>query len=107
FHVNVTVSMLSTSPLFSYTTLFRSNLLALASGVCFALFFLLLRHSKARAVNRASSAIYGNLLVVLICAPAFFGAWQRGIGASDLDRKSTRLNSSHRTISYAVFCLNN
>src|SRR5207248_6403925 len=23
------------------------------------------------------------------------------------DRKSTRLNSSHRTISYAVFCLNN
>src|SRR5207248_9072779 len=23
-----------------------------------------------------------------------------------LDRKSTRLNSSHRTISYAVFCLN-
>src|SRR5207248_8620603 len=23
----------------------------------------------------------------------------------DLDRKSTRLNSSHRTISYAVFCL--
>src|SRR5207248_11131441 len=24
---------------------------------------------------------------------------------SDVDRKSTRLNSSHRTISYAVFCL--
>src|SRR5207248_3260793 len=24
---------------------------------------------------------------------------------SELDRKSTRLNSSHRTISYAVFCL--
>src|SRR5207248_5006093 len=23
----------------------------------------------------------------------------------DVDRKSTRLNSSHRTISYAVFCL--
>src|SRR5437660_4633563 len=33
------------------------NLLALASGVCFALFFLLLRHSKARDVNRASSVI--------------------------------------------------
>src|SRR5213593_3963036 len=60
------------------------NLLALASGVCFALFFLLLRHSKAREVNRASSAIYGNLIVVLICAPAFFGAARRGIGASDL-----------------------
>src|SRR5437879_9589483 len=25
--------------------------------------------------------------------------------ASDIDRKSTRLNSSHRCISYAVFCL--
>src|SRR5438105_6202239 len=62
------------------------NLLALASGVCFALFFLLLRHSKAREVNRASSAIYGNLIVVLLCAPAFFGAMQRGIGAGDFAR---------------------
>ena len=46
------------------------NLLALGSGLCFALYFLLLRHSKSRDVNRASSVIYGNLLVVLICAPA-------------------------------------
>ena len=46
------------------------NLLALASGVCFAFYFLLLRHSSARNVNRASSVIYGNLLVVLIAAPA-------------------------------------
>src|SRR6202047_2453566 len=29
----------------------------------------------------------------------------QGRGAKDTDRKSTRLNSSHRTISYAVFCL--
>ena len=62
------------------------NLLALASGVCFALFFLLLRHSKARNVNRASSAIYGNLIVVLICAPAFLGALQHGISAPDFGR---------------------
>src|SRR3712207_7234069 len=27
--------------------------------------------------------------------------------AQDLDRKSTRLNSSHANISYAVFCLKN
>src|SRR3712207_7060641 len=27
------------------------------------------------------------------------------LGAADLDRKSTRLNSSHANISYAVFCL--
>jgi len=45
------------------------NILALASGLCFALYFLLLRHSKARLVNRASSAIYGNLLAALITAP--------------------------------------
>jgi drug/metabolite transporter (DMT)-like permease len=45
------------------------NILALASGVCFAAYFLLLRHSSARLVNRAASAIYGNLLVVLITAP--------------------------------------
>ena len=50
------------------------NLLALASGFCFALYFLLLRHSKSRAVNRASSVIYGNLLVVLIAAPAGLAA---------------------------------
>src|SRR5688500_19105266 len=30
----------------------------------------------------------------------------RGVGGADLaDRKSTRLNSSHLVISYAVFCL--
>src|SRR2546423_6905760 len=62
------------------------NLFALASGVCFALFFLLLRHAKARQVNRATSTIYGNLVVVLICAPAFFGAVQHGISAADFAR---------------------
>lgn len=46
------------------------NSLALASGLCFAFYFLLLRHPSSRKVNRASSVIYGNLLVVLVCAPA-------------------------------------
>src|ERR1041385_4488311 len=46
------------------------NILALSSGLCFACYFLLLRHSKSRSVNRASSVIYGNLLVVLVAAPA-------------------------------------
>src|SRR5690349_22413741 len=32
-------------------------------------------------------------------------AWHRGRGADHADRKSTRLNSSHVEISYAVFCL--
>jgi len=59
------------------------NILALASGLCFAAYFLLLRHPKARLVNRASSVIYGNLLVILITAP-----W--GIAAlRSLDRYDT------------------
>lgn len=45
------------------------NILALASGFCFALYFLLLRHPRAREVNRASSVIYGNTLAVLLTAP--------------------------------------
>ena len=45
------------------------NLMALASGLCFALYFLLLRHPRAREVNRASSVIYGNTLAVILTAP--------------------------------------
>src|SRR5688500_7416930 len=45
------------------------NLMALPSGLFFAIYFLLLRHPRAREVSRASSVIYGNLLVVLVCAP--------------------------------------
>src|SRR5215203_1048958 len=45
------------------------NLMALASGLCFAFYFLLLRHPRAREVNRASSVIYGNMLAAIITAP--------------------------------------
>src|SRR5829696_1729313 len=45
------------------------NLMALASGLCFACYFLLLRHPRAREVNRASSVIYGNTLAVLMTLP--------------------------------------
>src|SRR2546430_5721534 len=39
--------------------------------------------------------------VLLVCGlPA-----SRGVHVPELDRKSTRLNSSHSQISYAVFCL--
>lgn len=47
------------------------NITALASGLCFALFILLLRHPHASRVNRASSVIYGNLLICVLTAPAF------------------------------------
>ena len=45
------------------------NVAALASGVCFAVYFLLLRHPRAREVNRASSVIYGNAAAVIITLP--------------------------------------
>src|SRR5215510_2350055 len=79
------------------------NLLALASGLCFALYFLMLRHSKARLVNRASSVIYGNLLAVLITAP-----W--GLAAlSHLDRSDLMtvvyLGVFQLGLSYTLFTL--
>src|SRR3712207_8544145 len=40
--------------------------------------------------------------VVLALAVGTLGFW---LGAGGGDRKSTRLNSSHANISYAVFCL--
>jgi drug/metabolite transporter (DMT)-like permease len=46
----------------------RGNIAALASGLCFAFYILLLRHWRSREVNRASSVIYGNLLLVLVTA---------------------------------------
>src|SRR5207248_9393041 len=49
----------------------------------------------------------GKMDVVFIDAPCSgTGSWRRHPDTKwRLDRKSTRLNSSHRTISYAVFCL--
>src|SRR5206468_7072624 len=50
----------------------------------------------ARAVVSVSPE---NLAAVLTIAR------QYGLAAREIDRKSTRLNSSHDQISYAVFCL--
>jgi drug/metabolite transporter, DME family len=49
----------------------EGNLTALGSGVCFAFFLLLLRHQRAGRVNRASSVIYGNVIICIVTAPAF------------------------------------
>src|SRR2546430_4179353 len=68
------------STLFPYTTLFRS---------------------PVRAVRRGAGG--GQRLPVHLAA----GAQRQGFHAHERggDRKSTRLNSSHSQISYAVFCL--
>src|SRR3712207_7395432 len=76
------------STLFPYTTLFRSS-----SGV--GVLVVDRRHQQQAAVDDPGLAGHVAALIE-----------QEGDGAGDLqDRKSTRLNSSHANISYAVFCL--
>jgi DME family drug/metabolite transporter len=77
------------------------NIFALTSGLCFAFYFLLLRHPKAREVNRASSVIYGNLLAVIITAPWGFAA----IGSLDLQNAISvvYLGVVQLGIAYALF----
>ena len=58
------------------------NLIALNSGFCFAIFYLLLRHPRARQVNRASSVIYGNLLLALVTLPALARSAEKLQGAN-------------------------
>src|SRR5437867_7778875 len=71
------------STLFPYTTLFRS--------------------SAHRLPPRASAAVRpGAKRIAETVVPA---ARLNRSPYFSTDRKSTRLNSSHRTISYAVFCL--
>src|SRR5258708_11520613 len=75
------------STLFPYTTLFRSEKE--------------LRHGLARARTSPHSAVGRCFLGVTAHG-------ERDVRSTPLkatDRKSTRLNSSHQIISYAVFCL--
>src|SRR3712207_8053750 len=82
------------STLFPYTTLFRSS--QMAAGW--------LRHLGGDDVEvRSAGSVPGDQV-----NPAAVAAMAEvGIDISDQrpDRKSTRLNSSHANISYAVFCL--
>src|SRR2546429_9743192 len=67
------------STLFPYTTLFRSRIWKRPNGL----------HPLSWANGHRSGPAQGNCLIPV----------------SVTDRKSTRLNSSHGYISYAVFCL--
>src|SRR5256885_12155105 len=84
------------STLFPYTTLFRS---AVAVGG------IDLHMSRHQPVAQAH-LVEGLALVLAECLGNQPGALaQLGLGCQAPDRKSTRLNSSHLVISYAVFCL--
>src|SRR2546430_9166322 len=85
------------STLFPYTTLFRSFLLA-QRGPGFDYRRGLLVHGMVvnplRTYRREVFGVVGRFDERLRYAVDY-----------DIDRKSTRLNSSHSQISYAVFCL--
>src|SRR5438034_2364864 len=79
--------------LFPYTTLFRS---ASKVGV------------SRKIENREQRAKLRDMVSKLVPKEPGAGGWIIRTVAEDLteqDRKSTRLNSSHTVISYAVFCL--
>src|SRR5690349_21989453 len=85
------------STLFPYTTLFRSRsspMSARCAGVS--------APSRADLVVRRTRA--GDRELVLQAVTNVCSALRRRLFGQQ-DRKSTRLNSSHVEISYAVFCL--
>jgi DME family drug/metabolite transporter len=77
------------------------NLMALASGLFFAFYFLMLRHPRAREVNRASSVIYGNLLVLVVTSPWGIAALS-SVNTNDVIAV-TYLGVVQLGISYALF----
>src|SRR2546430_4677324 len=80
------------STLFPYTTLFRS--LGNVEG-----------QPVAATVQRVSLQQGLQAATVFVRAPLRQQAGRACSQVVKLDRKSTRLNSSHSQISYAVFCL--
>src|SRR5690348_17700156 len=84
------------SPLFPYTTLFRSGLRAVAG--------LAARGQPERQAGLLRDDHDAERVAVAAIVLDAGQLGQRVLGAGQ-DRKSTRLNSSHPSSSYAVFCL--
>src|SRR3712207_8125377 len=93
------------STLFPYTTLFRSGFRELiphaevSDDPQVAADDLVPAPGEPAALSRDVLFPLDGHLAHLLGRPPAFGACPR------VDRKSTRLNSSHANISYAVFCL--
>src|SRR3712207_8115052 len=89
------------STLFPYTTLFRS-------------WEPIMKRAAAIVTNRGGRTCHAAIIARELGIPAVVGTGQATRTLADgqpvtvscaEDRKSTRLNSSHANISYAVFCL--
>src|SRR2546427_7961180 len=88
------------STLFPYTTLFRSVSMPIFwLGVMLAWFFGVTLRVLPTGFRLDTGAAFVPWTNFVIVDAALQGNWRV------LDRKSTRLNSSHSQISYAVFCL--
>src|SRR3989475_7083534 len=81
------------STLFPYTTLFRSDSVTVAPAQTLTDKEYQLMRDAAIAIIREIGVETGGSNI------------QFAVNPEDGDRKSTRLNSSHSQISYAVFCL--
>src|SRR5688572_32950703 len=82
---------------FPYTTLFRSEVELRAAGVCHSDLHLALGHLGRRRFPTVLGHEGAGVVTKV-------GVGVESVVAGE-DRKSTRLNSSHSQISYAVFCL--
>src|SRR3712207_7203818 len=90
------------STLFPYTTLFRSLTMALVLAVQRRI---VEGDRFVRDGKWASGWVVGQLLGSEVGGATLGLVGLGRIGRAVADRKSTRLNSSHANISYAVFCL--
>src|SRR2546427_6341521 len=82
------------STLFPYTTLFRSTLVPIVCG------FIAKRDRAFDDAKGDGLRPFLQALRLRLIPPV-----AQNLGLDPKDRKSTRLNSSHSQISYAVFCL--
>src|SRR2546429_3587863 len=83
------------STLFPYTTLFRSD-----QGGCVRFHYTEDDHSVSVGTTNSSYTYHAT-----VCMTAEGDQVVSFASEDEEDRKSTRLNSSHGYISYAVFCL--
>src|SRR5438105_5615103 len=91
----------ASSSLFPYTTLFRSGATAKVARLAAAAAAAGRHGARCRSETRGMADLDSRLVPAI----ATLAEARTGSRESRSDRKSTRLNSSHEWISYAVFCL--